>query len=391
MKLLFLAIISFCLFSNKYFSPKLKFKRVNEVTFYKDGSVLGWAIGDLDGDSIPEIVYTGPVWGKGLTHTKVKLSYLSVKNNKIILDENKFGNEGLVHGREGKIVDIDHDGLKDVIMVGHGYDADPFPGEINLAFLNKGTHFKKVDNFFPLKNNFTHGISTGDVNKDGLEDFFINNMFPGPSYFLLSNKDKYFTKNLDEVTLASKIFDLDKDGKQDLILSNNDGKDSAVIYWGSPKFFSEKTKLPIDNKYPVIPDIAIGDINNDGKEDILLSSTSERPNFYQTRNIQILLNLGNRNFENGTDKWIDNLKGKAKWSERLHLVDLNKDGKLDLVSSQHRDMRAIMWLNTGNKFEVYLHAPKGYLIPADFNKDGKLDILAYYQKGRSSWTLYIQE
>ena len=66
--------------------------------------------------------------------------------------------------------------------------------------------------------------------------------------------------------------------------------------------------------------VAIGDVNNDGLEDVYLTSN-------QGDN-QLLINKGNWKFENVADK--AGVKGAKYWSTGVTMVDINNDGWLDI-------------------------------------------------------------
>ena len=107
----------------------------------------------------------------------------------------------------------------------------------------RGLYFLKgdKDGFDLIKysnnsNEFYHGITTGDINKDGKPDIVIS----GPTYFLMGNGDFTFTKTNWSTNLLEKgpiqmgdyfgstcmdLIDLNKDGYLDLVRGFHNNKD----------------------------------------------------------------------------------------------------------------------------------------------------------------------
>lgn len=123
--------------------------------------------------------------------------------------------------------------------------------------------------------------------------------------------------------------------------------------------------------------VAIGDINNDGLQDIYLTGNME-PN-------RLYLNKGNMQFEDISEA--AGVLGNKPWSTGVVMVDINNDGLLDIYVSNAGNMEGNnhdndLYINNGDltfteRAEEYNLAKTGFTTHAsffDYDKDGDLDV-----------------
>jgi len=150
-----------------------------------------------------------------------------------------------------------------------------------------------------------------------------------------------------------------------------------------------KSKIPTqDDELKAVfigaEDIALGDINGDGFLDIV-ASASDQGGF------EVYLGDGTgKNWKPWTDSGLPDLlhpeagdEDNAGWANQVKLVDINKDGCLDVVASYYKGPR--VWL--GNCKGHFKDASQGLPAPligglyrgidfGDVNEDGLLDFAA---------------
>lgn len=273
-----------------------------------------------------------------------------------------------VHSREVIFSDFNRDGIKDVYIANHGYDANPFPGEQNRLYLsNSNATWRDATLSLPQVPDFSHGASVGDVNGDGNLDLIVGNVpLPNPvqPYMLLNDGNGNFTRNNtilptaagqllngSNVRMTSELLsDLDNDGKVDLVVGSFDSTASSpkppLILWNTSGRFSSvySTTLPSPRNFGPnnsVYDIQTVDLNRDGRLDLLIA--------YQNSvelggwELQVLMNTGNRSFSDQTERYIPEQAARfggfpsttspesQYWVQFIKLIDINSDGRMDFV------------------------------------------------------------
>ena len=161
--------------------------------------------------------------------------------------------------------------------------------------------------------------------------------------------------------------DFNGDGKADLIVTNTDyyGDDwEAQVMIGKGDGTFEKGSSLADTFYPTYP--AVGDLNGDGKLDIVLPALNEIEGLAIT-----YIFLGNGD---GTFSTPASYPGTNFFGYTAALGDFNGDGKLDIATDAVQVL-----LNNGdgtftNDSSVNVRGWSGGVVTGDFNGDGKIDI-----------------
>ncbi len=234
-------------------------------------------------------------------------------------------------------------------------------------------------------------IAVADVNKDGLDDFYVCGAI-GSAGALMIQKDKgNFIKS--DTTLFSrfkmcedvdaKFFDANGDGNLDLWvvaggnqmpfneLSNadrlflNDGKGNFEVALNAiPQLFYTKSC------------ITTADIDHDGDIDVFIGVLADQQRFGIPQSSRLYLNNGKGKFTLAEMKKINLTQiGIVTTAE---FADLNNDGWPDLVVAGEFMPITIYWNRRGSFEKTQLPASSGLwqtVHITDVNKDGRLDIL----------------
>ena len=236
-------------------------------------------------------------------------------------------------------------------------------------------------------------LSVGDINGDGNEDLFIGGAkgAAGKIYLNKGNDSFSITNQVDldadanfEDTAAS-FFDADGDGDLDLLVGSggNEKADQANyknrLYLNNGKgiFAKSKTVIPTTNNNVSV--IAAYDYDNDGDVDVFIGSRSV-PGVYGINPKHLLLeNDGKGNFANSTEKVAFKLNEVGMVTDAVW-EDIDNDSKKDLILVGDW-MAPRIFKNTGRRladFKSNLSEYSGFynaVACVDLNKDGKKDLI----------------
>jgi hypothetical protein len=318
------------------------------------------AVGDFNGDGKPDIL----VQNAPTTSTNVAVFPG--------MGDGTFGppitsNPGVSIGSI-RVVDVNGDGKLDLVFVFISHN----PGTVYVSLgLGDGT-FGTVTPYTVFSNASADQIVTGDFNGDGKIDIAVAGSIDnavGPVGVLFGNGDGTFATPA--VTSAGvnapnglAAADFNGDGKLDLVLAGEQLSDHTQQTY----FLAGKGDGTFQTPGIIAPGsgaVAVGDLNGDGKLDVVVSATP----FFET-----LLGNGNGTFQQKAAYPTSNLGASS-----VAIADFNGDGKLDIS-----DGASVVYGKGDGTFQdvpgVIANVPAGLsqalstVATGDFNGDGKTDL-----------------
>ncbi len=255
------------------------------------------------------------------------------------------------------------------------------PGPVTSA-----TNILFPNPIYKTGNNFQQ-ILTADLNQDGLLDLISAN---GTVSVLFGEEQGTFSSPTN-IAVGSDfnsiaVGDVNGDGKVDLVTTNFSSNDVFVLFGEEQGTFSAPTpaNLALENS-PV--SIALGDLDADGDLDLIVSIVDYTIG-YGSDNVSVLLNNGNGTFGTQTNT---TLESKAEY---IAVGDVNGDGKVDLVTANSSTINASVLYGDGQgRFSVPSNLALGNtpesIALGDLDADGDLDFVFVDSFGYGSDTLSI--
>lgn len=221
-----------------------------------------------------------------------------------------------------------------------------------------------------------------DFNNDGKIDVIAEGSGTGVGTFASGDGSGGFkapvisqTPNPGSIVTA----DFNHDGIEDIAVVNEPlctgcTATSVTVFLGTGQNYFQ---APVTYSIPVTGGmIAAGDINNDGHIDLVVTRNPQITNSTTTSNedVAVLLGRGDGTFETPVGYHLLGAPKTGTESDQVYLVDVNKDGKLDLVGD---------WgvaLGEGNgQFKAPIALPSTIsgivaLAPGDFNNTGTIGL-----------------
>jgi hypothetical protein len=234
-------------------------------------------------------------------------------------------------------------------------------------------------------------VVVGDVNKDGLDDFFVCGAKGQAGALMIQSKDGSFAAKDSEVFIADReaedvdavFIDVDKDGYQDLFVvsGGNEYPDGHPLL--TDRLYLNNRAGGFKKSVNFLPTIltnksctAAADVDKDGDSDLFIGAFSSAGNYGAPSAAYLLLNDGTGKFQQA-DTSIINLSN-AGMITGAAIADVNSDGLNDIIAAGDW-MPVTVWRNTGNGFTRETFGPSGLfqsVAITDINSDGHPDIIA---------------
>ncbi len=226
-------------------------------------------------------------------------------------------------------------------------------------------------------------LLTRDLDGDGIVDVITSNPLSLDISVLMGKNDGTFEVatnfgNLSGEPSSLAIGDLNEDGAEDVVVGHEVGGGNFSIYWGDGVGqFSLPTAVRIPD-LPVTPLVAIHDLNGDNHLDLILSTKfgSDRAKVF------IVLGNGTGNFSFFESLLVNDL---SDIPIALKFADISEDGRMDLlVLSQSASLgqsgKAQLFINQGggdfSQSQVLITEVNPVDAAfADFTQDHKLDLV----------------
>ncbi|WCO00425.1 T9SS type A sorting domain-containing protein [Psychroserpens ponticola] len=165
--------------------------------------------------------------------------------------------------------------------------------------------------------------------------------------------------------------DLDGDGDLDLVTVRSDGTNGRSIwhenYDGLGSFYSSNSYI-LPGQYGGLSDVCIADVDSDGDNDIVVTSSD---NSVDNSVVRVYLNSGNGNFTGQTI-------ATAAQYRAVFSSDINNDGNIDIIAASSGYLH---WFDSAQGFSENTMNFSFYnsitdVYAADLDNDGDVDILS---------------
>ena len=275
--------------------------------------------------------------------------------------------------------DLDHNGQSDIAVANSGTD------NIELLFDYNGSSFTSRTVLSTGQGSHPQSVTLADFNRDQVLDIaVVNAWYSNMNIFLGVGNGSFaissvYSTGAGSIPKSIVAGDLNKDGRMDLVVANEETNNLAVFLSFDYVSFTTNV-IGVLGKLPLPLYIATGDFNNDHLLDLVIVNNG-------ALNFGVYLGYGNGTFS----QLIIHSTPLKRIPSSVAVGDMNNDTYVDVIISSTLNGTIALFLGCGNgtfqspisyfrgvSFETYS------ITVADIDKDHHLDIVASYDKSDGS-------
>lgn len=306
-------------------------------------------------------------------------------------------------GNCGGVMDVNHDGLDDIIILDQSTD-------VYVAYQQPDGSFS-VSSYGSISNTEQWGMAVGDVNNDGWADVLSGGYYDDVHVMTILDENSSTQADYSWANIfmqACNLADIDNDGWLDGFACHDDGH-NALLHNNGDGTMSNGVGMIDMVFYPEVNGgndnsgnygTVWSDFDRDGDTDLLIAKCRQFINDpYDPRRTNILLvNDGNGNYsDEAAERGLINLQ--QSWT--ADFGDVDNDGDWDCFITTHSGTLEIYEndgagyftnITEGSGLEVSGFFLQGKLV--DLDNDGYIDVLHaggnhgyYHNNGNKTWTL----
>jgi len=327
------------------------------------------ALGDLDGDGKPDLVvnnvYDGSVWIYRNISTNGSLTTGSFASPVIL---SIGGGSDSVWGLA--LADLNGDGRLDIVVANRNFNNVSIFQNLSVpGSLTTNSFAARVD--LPVAGT-PNSVAVADLNGDGLPDIVTADQ-TGNTFAVLKNRGITGSINTNSFATAvyfavgtspsrAAIADLDGDGKPDVITVNYNSSSQAVAVFQnlstggsiSNNSFAAAVNFPGPANSQRV---AIGDIDGDGKLDMVIGSSSGGQVVAVYRNVSVVGNITTNSFAPYVGF------GAGGWVNGVSIADLDGDGRPDVAAVTQLPGHLSIFKNVSTPGSI---ATNSFVVPVSF-------------------------
>jgi hypothetical protein len=354
------------------------------------------AVADFNRDGHLDLVVVNSNHGLGPAAVLIPGTSGGLSSTTQSINASFVGNQGSSsYPMHVSVGDFNHDGYPDVafsyVGLGDNNFVAIFPNTGSGSFANSRLYSTGAG-LTPVAG----GLQVADLNGDGNLDL-LTEISPSAPMIAFGDKAGNFAAPVTTISPATGSIvseDFNGDGKADIAVVNEpicNGCNSTVsVYPGSGQsYLGQGHTYPLGVPYAMI---AAGDVNGDGKMDLVVTRAISPTQQYGTLptltdDMSVLIGNGDGTFQPAINsKVLDGLH-VGTTNTQTYLLDVNHDNKLDLVGDW-----GVALGNGDGSFKTPTHFPSSIsaiaaIVTGDFNKDGNLDIIVAQSGSVSGQTI----